>query len=217
MSENTPRFKDVHEHITELRGALAGNPECGMTHYNLAVALMGLQQFEEAEGELLLAIECSPSLAEGYAQMGGLCLRRGDLDGCLDWNQRAVRARPGFSEGWGNIGFVHLQRGNLDEAIEALEKATHFNFRFTQALTTLGNAYLMAGRIQDSIDANLKAIELQPNFAVAHNNLAIAYLELGEFAKAAAHMSRATANGYAVADRIRQEITDGLDRESAGE
>ena len=215
MSDKQPKFKNVQEHIDYLRESIAANQDCGTNHFNLAVALLGIEKYDEGERELMMAIECSPTLAEAYAQIGGLCLRRNDLDGCLDWNRRAVKARPGFSEGWGNIGFVELQRGNVDAAIDALEKATHFNFRFTQALTTLGNAYLMAGRIQDSINANLKALELQPNFAVAHNNMAIAYLEMGEFAKAAEHMSLATDNGYTVADRIRQEIMDGLDRESA--
>ena len=215
MSDQKPRFQNVHEHIAVLRAALESNPDCGTTHYNLAVALLGLNQFEHAENELYRAIECSPTLAEAYAQVGGLCLRRGDLDGCLDWNQRAVKARPGFSEGYGNIGFVQLQRGNVDEAIKALEKATHFNFRFTQAFTTLGNAYLMAGRVEESIAVNLRALELQPEFAVAHNNLAIAYLELGDFSKADQHMRLALKHGYAVAEQIHQEIAAGLDRDPA--
>ncbi|HDI59905.1 MAG TPA: tetratricopeptide repeat protein [Desulfobacteraceae bacterium] len=210
MSEHTPRYKNAAEKITELRQALAGNPECGTTHYNLAVALMGAQQFDEAEQELYRAIDCSPTLAEAYAQLGGLRLREGDLDACLDWNRRAVKARPGFSEGYGNIGFVELQRGNVDAAISALEKAVHFNFRFVQALTTLANAYLMAGRVEDSIATNLKVVKLQPDFAVAHNNLAIAYLEQGNFAKAEEHMRLAEKNGYAVADQIRQDILAGL-------
>ena len=210
MNDKTPRYKDAAEKIAELRQALAQNSECGTNHYNLAVALMGVQQFAEAEQALYRAIECSPTLAEAYAQIGGLRLREGDLDGCLDWNRRAVKARPGFPEGYGNIGFVELQRGNVDAAIAALEKAVFFNFRFVQALTTLANAYLMAGRLEDSIATGLKVIELEPNFAVAHNNLAIAYLEQGDFAKAEAHMRLAEENGYAVADPIRQDIMAGL-------
>jgi len=210
MTDKTPKSNDGKQRIEELRQSLAGNSECGMTHYNLAVELIAAQRFAEAEDALLAAIDCSPTLAEAYAQMGGLCLRQGDLDGCLSWNQRAVQARPGFSEGYGNIGFVELQRGNVDAAIAALEKATHFNFRFVQGLTTLANAYLMAGRTQDSIATNLKVIHLEPNFAVAHNNLAIAYLEQGLFAKAAEHMKVAEEKGYSVAERIRQDIFEGL-------
>ncbi|MDJ0811736.1 MAG: tetratricopeptide repeat protein, partial [Desulfobacterales bacterium] len=141
------QFKNAEEYIAAHRKMLAGNPDCGTTHYNLAVALMGQGKIEEAEKELLEAIECSPTLAEAYVQMGAICLKRGDLEGCLDWNKRGVKMRPGFSEGHGNIGFVQLQMGNLDEGIKSLERATHFNFRFVQAYATLASAYLMKGEV----------------------------------------------------------------------
>ena len=118
------KAKNAEEYIAQQRLALAANPDCGTTHYNLAVALLGQKKNDEAEKELIAAIECSPTLAEAYVQLGGLCLQRGDLDGCLEYNQRAVRSRAGFSEGYGNIGFVHLQRGEVEEAIrDALNRS----------------------------------------------------------------------------------------------
>ncbi len=200
------KAKNADEYIARQRAALSANPECGTSHYNLAVALLGKKQYDEAEKELFEAIECSPGLAEAYVLLGGICLQRGDLDGCLSFNQRAVAARPGFSEGYGNIGFVQMQKGNIDEAITALEKATHFNFRFVQALTTLANAYLMRGRIEESIETNLKVLKLQPDFAVAHNNLAIAYLEKGAPQQALPHADKAVALGYEVAPEILKEL-----------
>jgi tetratricopeptide (TPR) repeat protein len=108
--------------IAQQKSFISSNPDCGTSHYNLGVALLGQGKIEEAEEALATAIECSPGLAEAYVQMGGICLKRGDTDGCLDWNQRAVRAKPGFSEGWGNIGFVLLQRGDIEGAIKAWKK-----------------------------------------------------------------------------------------------
>lgn len=197
---------DVDEFIARQRAAIAANPDCGTSHYNLAIALMGKQQYEEAKNELHQAIDCSPGLAEAYVQLGAICLRNDDLDGCLAYNQRAVKARPGFSEGWGNIGFVHMQKGDLDEAIKALKRATAFNFRFIQALTTLGNAYLMKGMVDESIETNLKALKVEAEFPVAHNNLAIAYLEKKDFKKAVFHCDKARQLGYEVAPQIINEI-----------
>lgn len=200
--------KNVDEFIAQQQQALAGNPECGNTHYNLGIALMGKRQYEEAEKAFLDAIECSPSLAEAYVQMGAICLKRGDMDGCLEWNKRSVKARPGFSEGYGNIGFVHMQRGEAQEAIEALRRATVFNFRFVQGFTTLATAYLMTGQPDAAIEACLSALKVQPDFAVAHNNIAIAYLEKGDRAKAKQHIQRAMDLGYEVAPAILQELKD---------
>lgn len=198
--------RNVDEYIEKQRMALSSNPECGTTHYNLGVALMGKKQFNEAEKSFLSAIDCSPSLAEAYVQLGGLCLKRGDMDGCLDWNKRAVKARPGFSEGYGNIGFVYMQQGNLEEAIKNLKRATAFNFRFVQGFTTMATAYLMLGQVDEAIEACYNALKAEPNFPVAHNNLAIAYLEKGDKEKAKAHARQAIDLGYEVAPEIMKEL-----------
>jgi tetratricopeptide (TPR) repeat protein len=200
------KIGSAEEYIAQQKRYLASNSECGTSHFNLAVALLGQGQYDQAETELLEAIDCSPGLAEAYAQLGGLCLRRGDLEGCLAWNRRGVKARPGFSEGHGNIGFVLLQMGQIDEAIQSLERATHFNFRYVQAFTTLATAYLMRGQVVESIEAARKALKIEPDFPVAHNNLAIAYMEQGDFTKAIAHADRALSLGYEVAPQILAEL-----------
>lgn len=198
--------KNVDEYIARYRAAVASNPDCGNSHYNLAVGLLGQRKFGEAEQEFHKAIDCSPTLAEAYVQLGGIALQRGDLDACLDFNKRATQCRAGFAEGFANIGFIHIQKGEAEEAIRVLKKAIQYNPRFVQAFATLANAYLMSGLVDESIEANKKVLELQPDFAVAHNNLAIAYLERGDADLAVEHFDQAKSLGYAVAPEIEREI-----------
>ena len=201
-----PKAKNVEEYIARQQAAIAANPDCGTSHYNLAIGLLGLKKYDEAEKELFAAIECSPTLAEAYVQLGGISLQRGDLEGCLHFNKRAVQSRAGFAEGYGNIGFVQLQLGNIEEAISALEKAIRWNPKFLQAYTTLANAYLMKGMIDESIDTSMKVISIEPEFAIAHNNLGIAYLEKEEYSLAVKHLDKAVELGYEVASEIMVEI-----------
>ena len=49
--------QNVDEYIAQQRAAIAANPECGNSHYNLAVGLLGQRKFDEAEKALLEAIE----------------------------------------------------------------------------------------------------------------------------------------------------------------
>ena len=207
MTQDNPSLpNNVEEFIAKQRMAIASNPECGNSHYNLAIGLLGQKKYAEAEQELLEAIECSPNLAEAYVQLGGICLQRGDLDGCLDWNQRAIQSRAGFAEGYGNIGFVYMQKGEIDKAIENLEKATRWNPKFLQALATLANAYLMKGMVDESIETSLKVLDLEPAFGVAYNNLAIAYMEKGLFEDAVQQVDKAVSMGYEVAPEILKEL-----------
>lgn len=208
--------KNADEHIAMLRSALAGNDECGTTHYNLAVALMGKHEYAEAEKELHEAIDCSPTLAEAYVLLGGICLQRNDLEGCYRFNQRATKARAGFAEGYGNMGFVLLQLVDgknpkeddekVDKAIKNLKKAIIHNKNFVQAYATLGTAYFMKGLVQEGIKANLEAIKVMPEFPVAHNNLAVAYLEIKEFEKSIIHCDKAEELGFEVAQELKDEL-----------
>lgn len=198
--------KNAEEYIAIQRAALASNPDCGTTHYNLAVALMGQKNYDEAESELHEAVGCSPTLAEAYVLLGGICLQREDLDGCLYYNQMATKARAGFSPGFGNIGFVQLQRGNVDEAIKALQKAIVYNTKFVQAYATLANAYLMKGLVDESIETSLKALEVEPDFPIAYSNLAIAYLEKKDYEKAIESADKAGELGYEIPQEILKEL-----------
>jgi tetratricopeptide (TPR) repeat protein len=204
--------KNAEEFMAKARQAIASNPDCGTSHYNLAVALMGQKRFEEAEESLHMAVNCSPTLAEAYVLLGGISLQRGDLEGCLKYNKNAINARAGFAEGHGNIGFVYLQMGKLEDAIHHLEKAVRWNIRFIQAYANLANAYLMNGQLEESLQTNLKLLELEPNFAVAHNNLAILYLEKGVYDLAAEHCAKAKELGYQVAEEIESEIKRNLEK-----
>jgi hypothetical protein len=47
-----PKAKNVEEYIAVHRGGVAANPDCGTSHYNLAVGLMGQKKYNEAEKEL---------------------------------------------------------------------------------------------------------------------------------------------------------------------
>ena len=203
--------RNVDEFIAKARAGIASNPDCGNSHYNLAVGLLGKKMYEEAERELHMAVDCSPNLAEAYVLLGGICLQRGDLEGCLKYNKDAIHSRAGFSEGHGNIGFVYLQMGQVEDAIYHLEKAVRWNPKFVQAFANLGNAYLMNGQLDESVEASLKALELEPGFVVAHSNLAIAYLEKKMYDKANEHCEKAKEMGFQVPADIESEIKKNLD------
>ena len=65
-----PNFKNADEYVRQQQAAIASNPDCGNSHYNLAVGYIGQKKYAEAEKELHEAISCSPNLAEAYVQLG---------------------------------------------------------------------------------------------------------------------------------------------------
>ena len=49
--------------IAQQKSFISSNPDCGTSHYNLAVGLIAKGQYDEAEEALFKAVDCSPGLA----------------------------------------------------------------------------------------------------------------------------------------------------------
>ena len=200
------KYEDVNEYIADLKANLAKNPGCGNTHYNLGVAYLNKRDFAEAERSFREAVHHSPKMAEGYVQLGGIAMQRGDLDGCLNFNVEATKIRPFFAVPWGNIGFVLMQKGESDKAIANLKKALKYDPNFVQAMATLGTAHYHEGDFDECIRVCSKAVEIQPKFAPAYNNMALCYLEKGDVAMAREMADKAIETGFDVAPELLEEI-----------
>jgi tetratricopeptide (TPR) repeat protein len=200
------RYDDLDEYIADLKAEIAQNEQCATHYYNLGLALLTKRDFVAAEEAFLNAVRNSPHLAEAYVQLGGICLERGDLDGCLRYNEEAANCRAKFPVPWSNIAFVHLQRGEPDKAITALNKALKWDPNFVQAKNALATAHYMKGDYAECEKTCKDVIKLEPGFAPAWNNLALAQFELEQFAEASESAKKAQALGFEVSEGFLEEI-----------
>ena len=205
------RYDDLDEYIADLKAEIAQNEQCATHYYNLGLALLTKRDFVAAEEALLNAVRNSPHLAEAYVQLGGICLERGDLDGCLRYNEEAANCRAKFPVPWSNIAFVHLQRGEPDKAITALTKALKWDPNFVQAQNALATAYFMKGNYKACEEQCLAIIKKEPAFAPAWNNLALAYFDQGENAKAREAAETAQKLGFEVPKGFMEELKEKTD------
>ncbi|WP_165177774.1 tetratricopeptide repeat protein [Desulfovibrio sp. ZJ369] len=200
------QYDDIDEYIADLKSEIATNDKCANHYYNLGLAMLSKRDFVAAEEALLNAVRNSPHLAEAYVQLGGICLERGDLDGCLRYNEEAANCRAKFPIPWSNIAFVHLQRGQPDKAIAALHKALKWDPNFVQAKNALATAYFMKGEFKACEETCKEIIKQEPGFAPAWNNLALAYFEGQEYAKAAEAADKAQELGFEVPQGFLEEL-----------
>ena len=200
------RYDDLDEYIADLKAEIAQNEQCATHYYNLGLALLTKRDFVAAEEAFLNAVRNSPHLAEAYVQLGGICLERGDLEGCLRYNEEASNCRAKFPVPLSNIAFVHLQRGEPDKAITALNKALKWDPNFVQAKNALATAHYMKGDYAACEKICKEVIKTEPGFAPAWNNLALAQFEMEQFADAAESAKKAQALGFEVSEGFLEEL-----------
>lgn len=200
--------KNVDEYIAELKAQLAENPTCANHHYNLGVAYLSKRMWQEAEKAFLEAVENSARMADAYVQLGGICLQRGDIEGCLNYNKHAKGCRPQFAVPYANMGFCYLQMGKVDHAIQNLKKAVNRDPDFVQALTTLGSAYIMDEQPEEAKSVLDKAVGIEPAFGPAWNNLALYWLDKEDKTQARECLAKAEDSGYEVPEELKAQAQD---------
>ncbi len=200
------RYDDLDEYIADLKAEIAQNDQCANHHYNLGIALLTKRDFVAAESAFLEAVRNSPHLAEAYVQLGGICLERHDLDGCLRYNEEAAQCRAKFPVPQSNIAFVHLQRGEPEKALAALKKALKWDPDFIQAKQAMTTAYFMLGENENCVTTCKEILQKEPNFAPAWNNLALACFELERFKEAVEAGNQAQALGFEVPEGFLKDL-----------
>ena len=107
-----------------LRRGVSANPENIDLRLGLARALVGLDRWDEAVGELDWLMEAAPELAEPHAYFSlHLSINANDVDGAQHHAAEALRLDPDSPEGHFAMGVVHWKRRELRPARLELERA----------------------------------------------------------------------------------------------
>jgi predicted Zn-dependent protease len=161
-------------------------PQSARLHYERAMFLTQLDEFDQAKQEFELARKLAPGSEIGYLASAHEELFEGDIPAAIG------SAREGVKRGYENhalltvLGEALLRSGvspgqrEFAEAQAALEKAVTELPNDPSAQIALGSLYLMAGRLDDAIAHLEKARRLDPSKPSVYTSLARAYQRHGD-------------------------------------
>jgi predicted Zn-dependent protease len=198
------------------RKVLAADPSMLEARYYLALALLALQQRDEAIRELELVVKSGAGRPEVYGALGAALLDGGRVDAAIAALQRAAKLDPARAETRVRLARAYREKGLLVRAEAELSRAApsaiatqtssaqldlEADLRIERALLRLRQA-----RVDDAI-AELKAvIDRSPDRGPAHRAIAQAYLQKGSHALARDHAAIASKLGHPVPEGVRLAI-----------
>jgi predicted Zn-dependent protease len=161
-------------------------PQSARLHYERAMFLTQLDQFDQAKPEFELAAKLAPGSEIGYLALAHEELFEGSIPD-------AIRtAREGVGKGYENhalltvLGEALIRSGvspgqpEFTEAQTALEKAVAIQPNDPTSQIALGQVYLVASRLEDAIVHLEIARQLAPDQTSVYANLAKAYQRRGD-------------------------------------
>lgn len=184
-------------------------PQSARLHYQKAVLLSELDQFDRAKPDFELASKLGQGTEIAYLAAGQEALLEGNVP-------EGIRiAREGISKGIQNsallviLGKALVRSGitpgqaEFSEAQTALEKAVSERPNDASSQVALGQICLLAGRVDDAIAHLQEAQRMRPDQPSVYSNLAKAYQRKGDSGRAQETLAKLASLNEAQAEKIR--------------
>jgi tetratricopeptide (TPR) repeat protein len=182
---------EAAEGMTELRHALALDPNRTDALNSLGNALLALGQTGEALASYDRALALRPDYADAQYNRANCLGRLGRHDEALLAYDRVLTQVPGHSDAAVNRGLALHALGRLQESVASYDRALAIDNADALAHFNRANSLKALGRLDEAVAAYDRAVALLPRFAVAHNNRGNALHALGRYEEALASFDRA--------------------------
>ncbi len=167
--------------VATLREAIRINPDDGVAHFHLGVALCdGKREYAAAEAEFRTAIGLKLDTTVTHSNLGIALANQGKLDPAIAEYRTAIGLRPDNAVAHSILGRALMDQGNLEPAVAEYRTAIRLNPDLASVHYELGNALHKLGRPELAIAEYRTAIQLRPDYVEAHNNLAATLSDQGQ-------------------------------------
>jgi tetratricopeptide (TPR) repeat protein len=155
-------------------------PDYPEGHNNLAMALMALKKYEEAEGEVRLALRLRPGYFDARSNLGSVLESLRRYEEAAAEYRKAIQLKPKSSGGWMSLGSALRNLRRFDDAKDACRRAIELSPDSPMERYNLGVVHLDLCEIDHAIACFREAVALKPDMALPHWGLALSLLANGD-------------------------------------
>ena len=128
-----------------------------IAHLASAGELVAARKFDEAEAEILRALEAAPADTRVLTLLALVRYKLGRLADARDTYRQIVAAAPQDADARRNLGLLALKLGDVEEALPALEMAVRVAPTDARAWSYLGYAFAKRGEVVEAAAAFRRA------------------------------------------------------------
>ena len=175
--------KEFAEALELLQDNVESGSERPVFHNLMAECYIGLEQFDEAEKEVGIALEMKPDLPSVNYNLALILEEKKDIPGAIAAYDRDLEVSPKNFRTHFNVAKLYGQTGRPKKMVEHFERSIELNEKFAIGHLYLSKHYLDVGDLERSLDLAKRGIELGPEPSMApfgHYILADVYNRLGQ-------------------------------------
>ena len=174
--------------VTLYTATLEDHPDCWMAHNNLGLALVELEQFEEATTHYRAAVRIKQNFAKAHNNLGLALAKLEQFEEAITHYHEALRIKPDYARAHNNLGDALAKLEQFEEAITHYRQAVQIDRDFAKAHNNWGNALQALGRFEDAVAHYQQSLRIKPDYAAeAHCNWGNALVAWGRPREAVVH------------------------------
>jgi len=170
----------ISQALLELEDALEINPANSSWHFNKALALDAIDQFDDAIGEYEIALQLNPSDLEILNSLAVDYTRTGQYDLAIDTFEHIQKLDPKFEPCYCNRIITYTEMGQHDLAEQMFYLAQQINPDCALCYYNIGNSLFARGQYKKAVRCWLRTAELEPSHPQINYRIAQAYWSAGE-------------------------------------
>ena len=191
LSEVLARIRDHTTALSLAQQAVAAKRDAE-TLERLAVAWLGVGQFDNAQSTLAEAISLDLDRPTLHNLMGAVQAAQGDVTAAQTSLERAVELEPTSHEASFALGSLQCERlGRCAESLDLLQRAIALAPDSVRYEVAVGRALLQIGRLHEALQAFSTAVNLDPTSVEAHIGLGVSRAKLEKYVEAATALEKA--------------------------
>ena len=176
---------------TELRQALAAEPQDAYAHALLGLCLAHRESFQEATDEVRQAIHLAPDFSFAHFAHAHVLYDRNRFAEALPAINEAIRLEPENADQYALLANIHLQESRWQDALNAAEQGLQFDPEHVGCTNLRAMAMVKLGRRAEAGKTIDAALSKSPENSLTHANQGWTLLEKGDPKKAAEHFREA--------------------------
>lgn len=162
--------------IETLQMAIKNEPQSGLAHYYLAMALETNGEIAQAESELQKAVQLQPDLSDAYKSLALTSLREGDIRELEQAADHIITLEPSTPDGYLFRSVAYLSRRQFSAAEKDVLQAIDLAPRKPQVYVQLGNLRFTQRELAEAKKAYEQALAFDASSADAFNGVINVYL-----------------------------------------
>jgi tetratricopeptide (TPR) repeat protein len=167
---------DANGSVDSLQQAIKNDPNNGVAHYQLGLALEAQNNSAQAESEMRQAVTLRPDITEAQRSLAGLQMQQKDFDGLAQTAVQIIHMAPNSPDGYLMRALADMNRQQYSGADQDLHKAAELAPASPAPYVQMGNLHALQKQYAVAIKFYQQALEHDPASTDALQGMMNTYL-----------------------------------------